>query len=244
MFFHQLKSKGSTLSYLVGCEASGEAVAVDVVAYDEAWFLERAMEEGAKITHVIDTHIHPDHYSGGRELAERAGAVYCLHESNRGTVEYAFEPLAGRQQLRFGDVTVEVRHTPGHSEDSICLLVSDRRRGGQPWFVLTGDTLLVGAVGRPDLGGDEREMAGRLFDSLHQQLLALPDETEIFPGHFAGSICGMGLSGKPCSTVGFERRFNPVLGIADREAFIDHVLQKLPPRTDCMDQYMAANLAA
>lgn len=244
MFFHQLKSKGSTLGYLFGCASSGKAVAVDVVAYDEAWFLERAIDEGVEITHVIDTHIHADHYSGGRELAQRAGAVYCLHESNRSVVEYPFEPLADVQRLEFGNVAVEVLHTPGHSDDSICLLVSDRQRGSQPWFVLTGDTLFVGAVGRPDLVGPERDMAGRLFDSLHQRLLVLPDETEIFPGHFAGSTCGMGLSGKPSSTIGFERRFNPALGITEREAFIDHLLERIPPRAERMEQYMAANLAA
>ena len=244
MFFRQLQTTGSSLSYLFGCGSLGKAIAVDVVAGDEGWFLERAAEIGVEITHVIDTHVHADHYSGGRALAQRTGGIYCLHESNQGVVEFPFHPLKDGDRLAAGNVEVEVVHTPGHAGDSICLLVSDKRRGEQPWFVLTGDTLFSGGIGRPDLAGREREMAGQLFDSLHKRLLVLPDETEIYPGHYAGSACGAGLSGKPASTIGFEKRFSPGLRIAEREGFVDFLTAGIPPRPEGMDAYVAANTAA
>ncbi|WP_018882496.1 MULTISPECIES: MBL fold metallo-hydrolase [unclassified Thioalkalivibrio] len=244
MFFHQLPTRESSLSYLFGCGSLGKAIAVDVVDGDQEWFLERAAEAGVAITHVIDTHVHADHYSGGRDLARRAGAEYCLHASDRSVVEFDFHALEDGDRLGVGNVEVEVIHTPGHTEDSLCLLVTDKRRGDQPWFVLTGDTLFIGSVGRPDLAGREREMAGRLFDSLHERLLGLPDELEIYPGHYAGSACGAGLSGKPSSTLGFEKRFNPGLAIGERETFVDFLTQNIPPRPVGMDAYVAANIAS
>jgi hydroxyacylglutathione hydrolase len=243
MFFRQLASKESTLSYFFGCGGKGRAVAVDVVAGDEQWFIDEATKAGVTINYVIDTHIHADHYSGGRKLAQMAGAPYCLCEADQGLVKFEFEPLRDGQLLDIGNVEVKVLHTPGHTPDSICLLVTDKRRGDAPWFVVTGDTLFVGAAGRPDLLGHEREMAGMLFDSLHAKLLALPDEVELFPGHQAGSVCGAGLSGKPSSTIGFEKRWNPGLQM-DRQAFIDHLLADIPPRPAEMSKIIAANIAA
>lgn len=243
MFFKQLATKEASLSYFFGCAGHAKAVAVDVVAGDEAWFAEEARKAGVTITHVIDSHIHADHYSGGRKLAKMVGAPYCLHESDRDVAGFQFEPLRDGQRLDLGNVQVEVIHTPGHTADSVCLLVSDLRRGETPWFVVTGDTLFVGAVGRPDLAGKEREMAGQLHDSLHDKLLSLPNEIEIFPGHQAGSACGAGISGKPSSTIGFEKRWNPALSIA-RAGFIKHLTSEIPPRPADMDRIVAANIAA
>lgn len=244
MFFKQLAGKDSTLSYFFGCGGMGKAVAVDVVAGDEDWFIEQAQYANAQITHVIDTHVHADHYSGGRRLAAKVGAPYCLHESDTGVVKFGFEPLRDGQIIEVGNVVLCVLHTPGHTPDSASLLVTDRRRGNEPWFVLTGDTLFVGATGRPDLAGREREMAGVLFDTLRQKLLPLSDIIELFPAHQAGSACGAGLSGKPSSTLGFERRWNPALAIGDRHAFIEYVTREIPPRPADMDEIIAANIAA
>ena len=210
---------------------------------DEAWFIDEAKKANVTINFVVDTHVHADHYSGGRKLAHMVGAPYCLHESDTPLVRFAFEPLRDRQLLDLGNVSVEVVHTPGHTPDSICLLVTDTRRAESPWFVITGDTLFVGSVGRPDLLGREREMAGQLHDSLHARLLHLPSEVEIFPGHQAGSVCGVGLSGKPSSTIGFEKRWNPALSM-DRDAFIASLVQDIPQRPTEMDRMVAANIAA
>lgn len=242
MFFQQRAGADASLSYLFGCAGHGLAVAVDVVAGDESWFADEAKKTGSVITHVIDTHIHADHISGGRQLAQRTGAKYCLHASAAMTVRFDFEPLSHGQVIDVGNVSIQVRHTPGHTPESVSLLVTDKRRGDEPWFVLTGDTLLVGAVGRPDLLGREREMAGVLFDSLRSELLRLPDSLEVFPGHQAGSPCGVGLSGKPSSTIGFERRWNAALTIADRDAFIDATTRDMPPRLAQMDRIVAANI--
>lgn len=181
---------------------------------------------------------------GGRKLAMLVGAPYCLHASNgSGRVKFGFESLIDGQTLDLGNVTVEVLHTPGHTPDSVCLLVTDQRRAESPWFVMTGDTLFVGSVGRPDLLGREREMAAQLHDSLHAKLLSLANEVEIFPGHQAGSVCGAGLSGKPSSTIGFEKRWNPALSM-NRDAFIEHLLKDIPVRPPEMDHMVAANIAA
>jgi hydroxyacylglutathione hydrolase len=242
VFFRQRAAEGSTLSYLFGCIGVGRSVAVDVVAGDEDWFVAEAARVGVPIMYVIDTHVHADHHSGGLALAQRVGAPYALHESNRTRVAFDFMPLADGQRLDVGNVVVDVLHTPGHTADSICLLVRDLRRADEPWFVVTGDTLFVGAVGRPDLAGREREMAAALHATLHDKLLCLPPELEIYPGHQAGSACGVGLSGKPSSTIGFERRFNPLLALP-RDAFVEAVLSSLPPAPDGADAFLDANLS-
>lgn len=243
MFFKQLPAKDASLSYFFGCIGHAKAIAVDVVAGDEAWFVEQAEAMNVTIAYVVDTHVHADHVSGGRALAAKVGAPYCMHEAARGSVNFDFHALRDGDELDCGNVRAKVLHTPGHTLDSICLLVKDMRRADDPWFVVTGDTLFVGAVGRPDLAGREAEMAAMLFGSLHSKLLSLPDSLEIFPGHQAGSACGVGLSGKPSSTIGFEKRWNPALTMA-RAAFITALTQDISPRPAQMDAILAANTAA
>lgn len=241
MFFRQLLAKDATLSYFFGCGSCHVGVAVDPVLGDEPWFIDEAAKQGVKITHVIDTHVHADHYTGGRKLAELTGAAYCLHESNVARVKYPFEALKDGQRIAVGNVFVDVLHTPGHTPDSICLLVTDKRRAEAPWFVLTGDTLFVGSVGRPDLAGKETEMAGQIYDTLHQRLMTLPAEVELYPGHTSGSACGAGMSGKPMSTIGFEKRWNPMLAMS-RDEFVATLTQSIPPRPAEMDRMVAFNL--
>ena len=241
MFFQQRTNADASISYFFGCAGHGKAVAIDVVSGDEAWFAEAASKINVVITYVIDTHVHADHYSGGRALAQAVGAEYCLHAVAKGLVKYPVRFLQDDEILDIGNTKIKVLHTPGHTPESVCLLVTDHRRGDEPWFVVTGDTLFVGSVGRPDLAGREVEMAGVLYDSLQTKLLTLPNDLEIFPGHQAGSLCGVGLSGKPSSTLGFEKRFNPSLSMR-REAFIDYVTREPTARPADIDAMVRTNL--
>ncbi|MDQ6943710.1 MAG: MBL fold metallo-hydrolase [Candidatus Eremiobacteraeota bacterium] len=178
-----------------------------------------------RIEAIISTHVHADHRSGERELAKRTGAELYLHRS--ADVAYPNTPLDDAAELSLGNVVMRVLHTPGHTQESISLLVTDRTRAPEPWFVLTGDTLFVGDVGRPDFGGTD---AGReLYNSL-QRLMALPDHVEVYPAHISGSPCGRAMSGKPSSTIGFERRNNPALQHRDIDAFVAALFAGLPEK--------------
>src|SRR5262249_28257588 len=196
-----------------------------------------AEQKGMRITHVIETHVHADHRSGGRALADRTGAAYCLHRS--ANVGFPFEPLDDGQRIELGNTIIQVLYTPGHTPESISLLVSDLRRSPEPWFVLTGDTLFVGSVGRPDLPGHERENAAQLHESL-RRIAALPDGIEVYPAHFAGSACGAGMSGKPASTLVFEKRWNPLLSL-QREEFVNKLSAAIPPKPAEMQTILRFN---
>jgi glyoxylase-like metal-dependent hydrolase (beta-lactamase superfamily II) len=224
-------------AYLFGCGTVGKGAVVDARADDVDEYITFAASKGLRLTHVIDTHVHADHRSGGPELARRTGADYCVHES--ADVSLPFTALHDADEIDLGNTQVKVLHTPGHSPDSVCLVVTDLRRGSEPWFVLTGDTLFVGAVGRPDLPGHARENAAQLYASLHDKLLRLPDDLEIYPGHFSGSMCGAGLSGKPTSTLAFEKRWNAMLSL-DREGFVE-ALSDVPPKPAGMERVLAFN---
>jgi len=224
-------------TYLFGCGTLSRCAVVDPRAEDVDTYVAFANAKNMRITHVIDTHVHADHLSGGRELAGRVEAAYCLHES----ADFAdsFTPLKDGQVIELGNTHVRILHTPGHSPESVCLVVTDLKRGTDPWFVLTGDTLFVGAVGRPDLPGRARENAALLYQSIHDKLLTLPDDLELYPGHFSGSVCGVGLSGKPMSTIGFERKWNPMLA-KDQHGFIE-ALADVPPKPADMERILASN---
>jgi hydroxyacylglutathione hydrolase len=224
-------------AYLFGCGGLGKCAVVDAHVEDVDAYADFARSKGMQITHVIDTHVHADHLSGGSALAAKVSARYCLHES--ADVALAFEPLSDGQEVELGNTRFRVLHTPGHTPESMSLVVTDLRRGAEPWFVLTGDTLFVGAVGRPDLPGRARENAGQLFDSIHAKLLTLPAELEVYPGHFSGSVCGAGMSGKPSSTIAFEKRWNPML-TKSREEFMD-ALREVPAKPAAMARMLRIN---
>ena len=224
-------------SYLLGCGTLGRCAVVDPRAEDIDAYVVFASTKNMQITQVIDTHVHADHRSGGVALADATGAEYRLHES--ADVQVAFTPMHDGEEIELGNTRVRVLHTPGHSHESVSLVVTDLKRGADPWFVLTGDTLFVGAVGRPDLPGRARENAAQLYASIHEKLLTLPDDLEIYPGHFSGSLCGAGLSGKPSSTIAFERRWNPMLSM-DRDAFVT-ALADVPAKPAHMEKILAAN---
>jgi hydroxyacylglutathione hydrolase len=214
---------------------------VDPQANDIDTYIEFAKAKGMEIKYVIDTHVQADHVSGGRRLAQLTGADYCLHGA--ADVTFDFTQLTDDQHLDLGNVSIRVLHTPGHTPESICLLVTDKTRGPEPWFLLTGDTLFVGAIGRPDLPGNVKESAAQLYESLHQKLLVLPETLEIYPAHFSGSLCGAGMSGKPMSTLAFEKRWNPTLAL-DRGSFIEKMASTSPPKPAEMEAVLRANRQA
>jgi glyoxylase-like metal-dependent hydrolase (beta-lactamase superfamily II) len=193
-------------------------------------YLEAAGQKNMRVTHIFETHVQADHVSGARRLGTATGAPILMHGS--AGARFPYIALTDEEEHELGNVRITVLATPGHTPDSVSLLVTDRSRAQEPWFVLTGDTLFSGGVGRPDLlgSGAEQGLAEQMYDSLRGRLLALPDHLEIFPAHFGGAACGKGLSGKPGSTIGFERRFNPALQYGKREEFVRFVLSDLPPQ--------------
>jgi glyoxylase-like metal-dependent hydrolase (beta-lactamase superfamily II) len=192
-------------------------------------YLALAESVGARVGHVFETHVQADHVSGAELLAQRAGARVYLHEA--ADVAFAHVDLRDGDEILLGNDYVQVLHTPGHAPEHVCLLVGDRTRGPDPWFVLTGDTLFVGDSGRPDLHGtgNAAHLAAQLYNSLWAKLVTLDDAVEVYPSHFAGSACGRSMSAKPSSTIGFERRFNPALQLPDCDAFVAYALRDLPP---------------
>ena len=226
-------------SYLFGCGGQRQCVVVDPVE-DIAAYLETSRETGMRIAHVIDSHVHADHRSGGRALAEASGATYLVHESVEGAQETG---LKDGQELSIGNVRIQVLHTPGHTPEHVSLLVTDRTRASEPWFVLTGHTLMVGDMGRTELATSAEIGASALFESA-ARLRALPDHVEVWPGAFAGSVCGRRLSGKPASTIGFERRFNRAFASEDHSTFVQLMLTDIPERPANADQIRLENLQA
>ena len=213
------------ISYLLGCGGHASGAVVDPVG-DIAPYLRASEETGMRIKFVIDTHIHADHLSSGRRLAEATGADYVL--SSRAEVAFPFHAVEDSDVLPLGNVIATVMHTPGHTPEHLCLLVTDRTRADEPWFVLTGHTLMVGDLGRTELASSAEQGASDLFRSV-RRLRDLPDYVEVLPGAYAGSVCGRRLSGKPSSTVGFEKRHNAAFCIADEAEFIRFMTAEVPP---------------
>jgi hydroxyacylglutathione hydrolase len=252
MIFRQiLRSESGCASYLLGCVSSGQAIVVDPLAdLGAGTYALEAADRGLRIAYVVDTHVHADHRSAAQELARATGATLALPAS--APAEYAFHPLHDGDMIDAGAVRLQVLHTPGHTPESICLLGTDTDRSDQPWFLLSGDTLFPGDVGRPDLllDGDDAEaraleQAHQLYESLFGRLLALEDIVEVYPGHFGGSACGgVNMSGKPTSTIGFERRWNLALRQRDPQAFVRFVFDSLRPQPEDYQQIKRENLRA
>jgi Zn-dependent hydrolases, including glyoxylases len=212
------------ISYLFGCGGKATGAVVDPVG-DIGPYLAAAEQAGIRINFVIDTHVHADHVSAGRELAAATGAEYVLFAG--ADVSIPFKGVRDGDVLPLGNVSATVMHTPGHTPEHIMLLVSDRTRAEEPWFVFTGHTLMVGDLGRTELAVSAEEGARQLFRTT-SRLRMLPDHVEVLPGAYAGSICGRRLSGKPWSTVGFEKRYNQAFAIEDEAEFIHFMLAEIP----------------
>lgn len=241
MFFQQITTPGlGCFSYIIGCPLAGVAAVVDPKR-DAAVYAETASRNGMRITHIFDTHIHADHISGARELARATGASIYIHES--APVGYKAEKVADGDAFTFGNAAVRVMHTPGHTPNSISLLVTDLSRSEQPEMILTGDLLFVGDTGRPDLPGEDilDEQVRNLYNSLFSVLGALPDGLEVYPAHGQGSLCGGGMSAKPHSTLGYERTANKRLRLSDYEQFKADVLSHLPMRPQSFSHIIATN---
>ena len=240
MFFKQFAVPGmGCLSYLIGCPQAGVACVVDPKR-DVQDYIELARENNLKITHIFETHVHADHVSGNMELKSRTGAVICLGEGTPATFD--FIPLAEDDIYDFGSVRLKVLSTPGHTPNSISLLVTDRTRNERPWMVLTGDCLFVGDVGRPDLAGKEliHEQAENLYDSLFNKLAKLPEGIEVFPAHGEGSLCGKGMSSKSSSTIGFEKESNPIFKLSKKD-FLLSMTKSFPDRPKSFSHIIETN---
>lgn len=216
-------------SYLIGDDDAGVAAVIDP-RFEIGQYLEMARYFHVRIEHILETHNHADHLSGHGRLAAATGATIHIHRE--AAAEYDHEPFDDGFELELGTVHVKALHTPGHRPEHTAFALTDMGRGdGAPWAVLTGDTLFVGDVARPDLAVDKDEGARGIFHSLHERLLSLPPETEVWPGHLGGSLCGgPGMDMKISSTVGFERRHNDMLDIESEDDFVERLTHNLPPQ--------------
>ena len=227
-------------SYMIGSD--GEAAVVDPQR-DVDIYLEAAEEQKLKIRHILETHLHADFVSGHKELAARTGAK--IYIGARAEAKFPHVALTDGFQLTLGSVSIRILETPGHTPESLCIVLTDEEKSRDPWAVLTGDTLFIGDVGRPDLSRTHtaQQLAGMLYDSLHQKLLALPDSVLVYPAHGAGSLCGRNMRAERSSTIGTERLTNYALQIKGREEFIQQLTTNLPTRPDYFLQDAEINRA-
>jgi hydroxyacylglutathione hydrolase len=244
LFFRQLlNDETACASYLFGCTTHPNFAVVEphIDLVDE--YIARAEAQGAPIVAVLDTHVQADHVSGMAELVARTGATAYLP---RGAgVEFEHHPLKDGEVVKLGNTEIQAIATPGHAVAHHAYLVTDHRRTDQPWLVLTGDALLVGDAGRPDLhahgGLTVEQMARTLYRSITERLLALPDHLVLYPSHYSGSVCGRGLSGNPISTIGFERRHNLALQFSSEDEFVKALTADIPPAPEQQAAIVAAN---
>ncbi len=241
MFFKQFIVEGmGCLSYLIGCPQARVACVVDPKR-DVQDYIDLARNNGMEITHVFETHVHADHVSGNQELRSRTGAdIYFLEGT---PVQFEHKEVKEGDRIELGNAGLEFIRTPGHTPFSISILVTDKSRSRDPWLVLTGDCMFVGDVGRPDLAGEDllEEQVENLYVSLHEKLGKLPGSMEIFPAHGQGSLCGKGMSAKPSSTIGFEKKNNPAL-LLSRKDFEEEFTRGFPERPKSFSHIISTNL--
>jgi glyoxylase-like metal-dependent hydrolase (beta-lactamase superfamily II) len=245
VYFRQLlNDETACASYVFGCKTAGVFAVAD--PHDDLVdeYIAAAEAHGSRITAVLETHVQADHVSGLPKLVERTGATAYLPEG--AGVGFDHHPLADGELVKLGNTVIQAVATPGHAVAHHAYLVTDHRRGDEPWMVFTGDALLVGAAGRPDLHAHgeltAEEMARTLYRSITERLLVLPDHLLLYPGHYAGSVCGAGLSGHPASTIGFERRHNGALSKSEDE-FVAALIAEIPPVPEEQAEIVAANRA-
>jgi hydroxyacylglutathione hydrolase len=244
VFFRQLlNDETACASYLLGCKSQGRFAVVDPHLDLVDAYLALAESEGVPIVAVLETHLQADHVSGLPALVERTGANAYLPAG--AGVEFDHQPLSDGDVVRLGNTEIEAISTPGHAAVHHAYLVTDHARGEDAWLVLTGDALLVGDAGRPDLhahgGRTIEEMARMLYRSLSERLLTLPDHLLLYPSHYSGSVCGRGLSANPASTIGFERRHNRALEHGSEDEFVAALMNDIPPAPDHQAAILAAN---
>jgi hydroxyacylglutathione hydrolase len=226
-------------SYLIGDEDAGVAAVVDP-KLDIGEYLRLARFLGVHIEHILETHNHADHVSGHGRLASATGATMHIHRD--AAPDYRHEPFDDGWELELGDLTVRALHTPGHRPEHTAFALVDARRSGEPWAVLTGDSLFVGDIARPDLAVDEAEGARGIFHSLNDKLMSHPDTCEVWPGHLGGSMCGgPGMDLKVSSTIGFERANQPLLQVEDEEDFVRRATSALRPQPPNFENIVALN---
>ncbi len=237
MFFRQVLHEDlGCASYVVA--DGGEAAVIDP-KWDVEDYLRLAEEHGLAVTHILETHNHADHVSGKGRLAKATGAT--IHVPATADVEFPHEPLADGDRVVLGEVSITALATPGHRPEHTAYLIADESRGHEPWLAVTGDSLFVGDVARPDLAVDKEEGARGLYGSM-KRLLSLGDFAEVWPGHIGGSLCGgAGMSEKPGTTIGFERRFNRLLASKDEETFVRSLTGTLAPQPPNFERIVALN---
>jgi hydroxyacylglutathione hydrolase len=243
MYFRQLLNDSTACaSYLFGCKSKSKFAVVDPHVELVNEYVALAESQGIPIVAVFETHVQADHVSGLPALVERTGATAYLPES--AGVDFEHVPLPDGAVIELGNTVVKALATPGHAPAHHAYLVTDHVRGDDPWLALTGDALLIGDAGRPDLhaggGGSVEDLARALHRSLHEKLLTLPDHVLLYPAHYSGSVCGRGLSANPVSSVGFERVSNPLLSLGEDD-FVAALLKDIPPAPPDQAAIVAAN---